>query len=84
MKKILKRTGYILLTLILVVILFAKTEYISKISLGMHDEINVDNFDNKALKGLDAVSFHTSEKPVAIKKDFKLEWKGAEWLFNTE
>lgn len=40
--------------------------------------------DGKAIRGYDAVAFHTDQKPVAGNDQFTFEWNGAKWLFENQ
>ncbi|MDD3763146.1 MAG: YHS domain-containing (seleno)protein [Nevskiales bacterium] len=45
------------------------------------DPINTGFFGNTAIKGYDAVAYHTDHKPVKGSKDYTVEWMGATWRF---
>ena len=47
------------------------------------DFVNKDR-SGVALKGYDAVSYFTENKPVKGRSDLQYEWMGAKWLFATE
>ena len=36
-----------------------------------------------AIRGFDAVSFHTESKPILGSSEFSVDWEGAEWQFST-
>ena len=48
------------------------------------DPIYTSTFSNKAVGGYDTVSYFTKDAPVKGSKEFKTEWKGAEWLFSSQ
>ena len=48
------------------------------------DPINTGLFGNTAIKGYDAVAYHTDHKPVKGNKDYSFEWMGAKWLFASQ
>jgi YHS domain-containing protein len=48
------------------------------------DPINTGLFGNTAIKGYDAVAYHTEHKPVKGSKDYRFEWMGAQWLFASQ
>lgn len=48
------------------------------------DPIYTGTFNNKAVGGYDTVAYHKAGKPVKGSKDFKTEYKGAEWFFASQ
>lgn len=47
-------------------------------------DINTGFFGSTAIKGYDAVAYHTEQKPVKGRKKHAYEWMNAKWLFATE
>lgn len=82
MKKALKIIGITLGVLLVVILIFAKANHISPISMGFHYEIN--QTDGFALKGNDVVSYFENERPLKGEEAFSFDWKGAKWLFSSE
>ena len=49
------------------------------------DPIYTGTFNNKAAGGFDVVSYFQGEgNPVKGSKEFKTEWKGAQWFFSSK
>lgn len=48
------------------------------------DQIYTGLFNNKAVGGYDTVAYHTVGKPVKGSKEFKTEYKGANWFFSSQ
>lgn len=48
------------------------------------DPIYTSFFSNKAIKGYDTVAYFTQNKPVKGSGDYRLEHKGAIWLFSSQ
>jgi YHS domain-containing protein len=46
--------------------------------------VNTGLFGSTAIKGYDAVAYHTEKKPVKGSDKFVTEWKGAKWQFASE
>lgn len=57
------------------------------LTIGISPAIAVDkSFKSKskvAIRGLDAVAFHTEKRAVKGKKEFSYQWKDAEWYFKS-
>ncbi|TQV72597.1 YHS domain-containing protein [Exilibacterium tricleocarpae] len=47
------------------------------------DPIYTSWFNNLAIKGYDAVAYFTENAPVKGKKQWQLEWRGAQWRFSS-
>ncbi len=48
------------------------------------DPVYTGTFNNKAVGGYDTVAYHTQGKAVKGDKDFKTEYKGADWYFASQ
>ena len=48
------------------------------------DLIYTGLFNNNAIGGYDAVSYHTAGEPVRGSRDFTTEWNGANWQFTSQ
>jgi YHS domain-containing protein len=81
-KKILKRTGIILLVLIGIVFVFVKVKRITPLAWG-HKAVNTPMFGNEAINGYDPVAYFTKEQAVKGEKTFGQNWKGANWYFSS-
>ena len=82
MSKKIKITFYSFLGLFIIVMIGMKISYWAPISWGYGPEI-VSN-DGLALNGFDAVSYHTSDKPIRGKKVYSYSWKAVNWYFSSE
>ncbi len=47
------------------------------------DFVNTGFFGSTAIKGYDAVAYHTQSKPVEGSKEFTVEWNDATWRFSS-
>ena len=48
------------------------------------EPINTTWIGNLAVEGYDTVAYFTENKPVKGKKEFQIEWQGANWRFSSE
>lgn len=49
--------------------------------LAQAGEVNTGYFGNIAIKGYDAVAYHTDRKATVGSKEYSYDWLGATWLF---
>ncbi len=83
MNKRKKILGAVVISLILIGFVFAKSNRISPLFLG-HDEVSTPMFSDLALEGHDPVAYFTEEKAVLGSSSHEFEWRNAKWHFSSE
>jgi len=80
MKRILKISGIVLVSLLVITIATSMIAEITPISLNMHSPV----FEKYgyALEGFDAVSYFKG-KPEKGTESYRYEWNGSQWLFSS-
>ncbi|KAA3611013.1 MAG: YHS domain-containing protein [Calditrichaeota bacterium] len=82
MKKVLMIAGGIIFVLIVVTIVMSVNDKIYPISMGMHDEMNLE--EGLALNGNDPVAYFTEKSAVKGDAQFTHTWNNAEWHFTSD
>lgn len=67
-----------IISLMLTAVIFFST---AGTSLAQSENETYQDQKGLAIKGYDAVAYHTEGTPVKGAKEFEFEWKGAKWLF---
>ncbi len=80
MKKILKITGIVVASLLVIAIATAMIAEITPISLNMHSPVYEKS--GYALEGFDVVSYFQGN-PEKGTESYSYEWNGSEWFFST-
>lgn len=83
-KKIFKIFIIGIITLFVLVIVFAKYKHISPLAWNMYSEINQGVFTDEAIEGYDAVAYYTQQKAVKGEKSIFYKWKDATWYFSSQ
>lgn len=81
--KILKISGIVILSLIVIAIVFAKANRISPLSWG-HDAVNTGMMNSEAINGYDAVAFFTEGTAKKGNSEFTYHWNDADWHFSNK